>query len=80
MHSRTITSWNYRMIMETLWDTLLITAIKLFDLLMDQYVQPEDVADQVTVLHKILKQNYNPNEKPQVQSVLQTGTRCKEHS
>ena len=41
------------------------TAIELFDLLMDQYVQPEDVADQVTVLlHKTLEQNYDPIKSP----------------
>ncbi|OEU06232.1 hypothetical protein FRACYDRAFT_255587 [Fragilariopsis cylindrus CCMP1102] len=42
------------------------TAIELFDHLMDQYVQPEDVADQVTALHKILEQDFDPNEEPQV--------------
>ena len=42
------------------------TAIKIFDHLMDQYVEPEDVADQVTVLHKILEQDYDPNEESQV--------------
>jgi hypothetical protein len=42
------------------------TAIELFDHLMDQYVQPEDVADQITALHKILEQQYDPNEEPQV--------------
>jgi hypothetical protein len=42
------------------------TAIELFDHLMDQYVQPEDVADQITALHKILEQPYDPNEEPQV--------------
>jgi hypothetical protein len=42
------------------------TAIELFDHLIDQYVQPEDVADQITVLHKILEQAYDPNEEPQV--------------
>jgi hypothetical protein len=41
-------------------------AIELFDHLMDQYVQPEDVADQITALHKILEQSYDPNEEPQV--------------
>ena len=41
-------------------------AIELFDHLMDQYVQPEDVADQVTILHKILEQDFDPNEGPQV--------------
>jgi hypothetical protein len=42
------------------------TAIELFDHLLDQYVQPEDVASQITALHKILEQNYDPNEEPQV--------------
>ena len=42
------------------------TAIKIFDHLMDQYVEPEDVADQVTVLHKMLEQDYDPNEESQV--------------
>jgi hypothetical protein len=42
------------------------TAIELFDHLMEQYVQAEDVADQVTALHKILEQLYDPNEEPQV--------------
>ncbi|OEU15577.1 hypothetical protein FRACYDRAFT_240270 [Fragilariopsis cylindrus CCMP1102] len=42
------------------------TAIELFDHLMDQYVQPEDVADQVTALHKVLEQEYDPTEAPQV--------------
>jgi hypothetical protein len=42
------------------------TAIGLFDHLLDQYVQPEDVADQITALHKILEQNYDPNDEPQV--------------
>ena len=42
------------------------TAIELFNHLMDQHVQPEDVADQVTVLHKNLEQDYNPNKEPQV--------------
>ena len=42
------------------------TAMELFDHLMDQYVQPEDVADQVTALHKILEQEYDPTEEPQV--------------
>jgi hypothetical protein len=42
------------------------TAIELFDHLMDQYVQREDLADQITALHKILEQSYNPNEEPQV--------------
>ena len=31
-----------------------------------KYVQPEDVVDQVTALHKILEYNYDPNEEPQV--------------
>jgi hypothetical protein len=38
------------------------TAIELFDHLMEQYVLAEDVADQVTALHKILEQPYDPNE------------------
>ena len=42
------------------------TVIELFNHLMDQHVQPEDVADQVTVLHKNLEQDYNPNKEPQV--------------
>jgi hypothetical protein len=42
------------------------TAIKLFDHLTDQYVQPEDLADQITALHKILEHPYDPNEEPQV--------------
>ena len=42
------------------------TSIELFDHLMDQYVQPEDVADQVTDLHKILEQTYDATEAPQV--------------
>ena len=42
------------------------TAIKIFDHLMNQYVEPEDVADQVTVLHKILEQDYDLNEESQV--------------
>ena len=42
------------------------TALELFDHLMEQYVQPEDVADQVTALHKILEQSYDPNEESQV--------------
>ena len=47
-------------------DVVGYTAIELFDHLMDQYVQPEDVADQVTALHKILEQDFDPNEEPQV--------------
>jgi hypothetical protein len=42
------------------------SAIELFDHLMEQYVQPEDIADQITALHKILEQSYDPNEEPQV--------------
>ena len=34
------------------------TTIELFDHLMDKYVQPEDVADQVTALHKIPEYDY----------------------
>jgi len=47
-------------------DIIGYTAIELFDHLMDQYVQPEDVADQVTILHKVLEQPYDPTEEPQV--------------
>ena len=32
----------------------------------DQYVQPEDITNQITELHKILKQNYDPNKEPQL--------------
>jgi hypothetical protein len=42
------------------------SAIELFDHLTEQYVQPEDIADQITALHKILEQPYDPNEEPQV--------------
>ncbi|MGK3739067.1 MAG: hypothetical protein ACI90V_005914 [Bacillariaceae sp.] len=52
------------MTMGTLWDTL--QSVKLFDHLLDQYVQPKDVADQITALHKILEQTYDPTEEPQV--------------
>jgi hypothetical protein len=47
-------------------DIIRYTAMQLFEHLMDQYVQPEDVADQITALHKILEQNYDPNEESQV--------------
>jgi hypothetical protein len=47
-------------------DAIGYTAMELFDHLMDQYVQPEDIADQITVLHKILEQDHDPNEDPQV--------------
>jgi phosphoglycerate-specific signal transduction histidine kinase len=47
-------------------DIIGYTAIELFDHLMDQYVQPENVADQITELHQILEQQYDPNEEPQV--------------
>jgi hypothetical protein len=47
-------------------DIIGYTAMQLFKHLMDQYVQPEDVADQITALHQILEQNYDPNEEPQV--------------
>jgi hypothetical protein len=40
------------------------SAIELFDHLMEQYIQPEDVADQITALHKILEQSYDSNEEP----------------
>ena len=36
-------------------DVIGYTALELFDHLIDQYVQPEDVADQVTELHKLLR-------------------------
>ena len=36
-------------------DIVRYTAVRLFYHLMDQYVQPEDVADQITALHKILE-------------------------
>jgi hypothetical protein len=42
------------------------TVIELLDHLMDQYLQPEDLADQITALHKIIEQPYDPNEEPQV--------------
>jgi hypothetical protein len=47
-------------------DVIGFTAIELFDHLMDTYVQPEDVADQITALHKDLEQKYDPTEDPQV--------------
>ena len=47
-------------------DVIGYTAIELFEHLIDQYVQPEDVADQVTELHKQLEQKYDPTEEPQV--------------
>jgi hypothetical protein len=47
-------------------DIIGYTAIELFEHLIDQYVQPEDVADQVTELHKQLEQKYDPTEEPQV--------------
>ena len=45
-------------------DIVRYTAIELFHHLMDQYVQPEDMADQITALHKILEQDYDPNKEP----------------
>jgi hypothetical protein len=36
------------------------TAIELLKHLLDTYVQPEDVADQITLLHKDLEQKYDP--------------------
>jgi hypothetical protein len=63
MHSRTTTSWNCK---TTIEDIIGYTAMQLFEHLMDQYVQPEDVADQITALHQILEQNYGPNEEPRV--------------
>ena len=47
-------------------DIIGFTAIELFDHLMDTYVQAEDVADQITALHKDLEQKYDPTEDPQV--------------
>jgi hypothetical protein len=47
-------------------DVIGYTALELFAHLIDQYVQPEDVADQVTELHKQLEQSYDPTEEPQV--------------
>ena len=47
-------------------DVIGFTAIELFDHLMDTYVQAEDVADQITALHKDLEQKYDPTEDPQV--------------
>jgi hypothetical protein len=47
-------------------DVIGYTARELFEHLIDQYVQPEDVADQVTELHKQLEQSYDPTEEPQV--------------
>jgi hypothetical protein len=47
-------------------DIIGFTAIELFDHLMYTYVQPEDVADQITALHKDLEQKYDPTEDPQV--------------
>jgi hypothetical protein len=55
------------------------TAIELFDHLMNKYFQPEDVADQVTALHKILEQDYDPNEESQVVYCKLSSTRCTEH-
>ena len=40
-------------------------AIELFNHPMDQYVQLEDVADQIKELHKILGQNLDPNKESQ---------------
>jgi hypothetical protein len=47
-------------------DIIGYTAIQLFEHLIDQYVQPEDITDQITELHQILEQNYDPTEEPQV--------------
>jgi hypothetical protein len=51
-------------------DIIRYTAKEVFDHLLDQYIQPEDVTDQITGLHKILEQPYNPNEEPQVKYKL----------
>jgi predicted nuclease with TOPRIM domain len=47
-------------------DIIGYTAMQLLEHLMDQYVQPEDIADQITELHQILEQIYDPNDEPQV--------------
>ena len=47
MLSKTITSQNYKMTMNTIVG---YTAIEVFNRLMDQCTQPEDVADQITSL------------------------------
>ena len=47
-------------------DVVGYTAMELFQHLMDQCVRPEDVADQVTALHKVLEQEHDPTEEPQV--------------
>jgi len=47
-------------------DIIGYTAIELFDHLLDQFVQPEDIADQITALHKILEQTYDATDAPQV--------------
>jgi hypothetical protein len=47
-------------------DIIGYTAMQLFEHLMDQYVQPEDIADQITELHQILEQHYDANKEPQV--------------
>jgi hypothetical protein len=47
-------------------DVIGFTACELFAHLIDQYVQPEDIADQVTELHNQLEQAYDPTEEPQV--------------
>ncbi|OEU23658.1 hypothetical protein FRACYDRAFT_233830 [Fragilariopsis cylindrus CCMP1102] len=60
-------------------DIMGYTASALFDHLMDQYVQPEDVADQVTALHKILEQEYDPNEVPQLPRLDEIWKKFKSH-
>jgi hypothetical protein len=48
-------------------DVIGYTTIELFEhLIEDQYVQPEDLADQGTEMHKQLEQKYDPSEEPQV--------------
>jgi hypothetical protein len=59
MPSKNTTSSNY--IQDDNGDIIGYTAKEVFDHLLDQYVQPEDVADQITELHKILEQSYDPN-------------------
>jgi hypothetical protein len=51
------------------------SALELFDHLLDQYVQLEDVAHQITASHKILEQPYDPNVEPQVYYKSVQGTK-----
>jgi hypothetical protein len=52
------------------------TAIELFDHLLDQYVQPEDLADQITALHKILEQTYDLAEEPRSLITARSAAMC----